>query len=100
MSIRIVLAAFATILALGLASPAPVLAETAPKADAAKPDAAKAPAKAAKPAPAAKDAKAEEDDAPSAFEQKKACDAKWKDEKAKTGAKGWKPYFTFMAQCM
>jgi hypothetical protein len=32
--------------------------------------------------------------------QKKECDAKWKDRKAKTGEHGWKPYFTFMAKCM
>ena len=45
-------------------------------------------------------AKAEEDDTPSSAEQKKACDAKWKLERDKTGAKGWKAYFTFMAKCM
>jgi hypothetical protein len=31
---------------------------------------------------------------------KRACDAKWKDEKAKTKATGWKPYFVFMAACL
>lgn len=45
-------------------------------------------------------AKADEDDTPSSAEQKKACDAKWKQERDKTGAKGWKAYFTFMAKCM
>lgn len=51
---------------------------------------------AAKPAAA----KTEEDDTPSSAEQKKACDAKWKLERDKTGAKGWKAYFTYMAKCM
>ncbi len=31
---------------------------------------------------------------------KKECDAKWKTNKASTGASGWKAYFTFMAKCM
>jgi protein-disulfide isomerase len=31
---------------------------------------------------------------------KKECDAKWKVNKASTGATGWKAYFTFMARCM
>jgi hypothetical protein len=31
---------------------------------------------------------------------KKECDAKWKVEKASSGATGWKAYFTFMAKCM
>jgi hypothetical protein len=31
---------------------------------------------------------------------KKECDAKWKVQKASTGASGWKAYFTFMSKCM
>ncbi|KPL51318.1 hypothetical protein [Prosthecomicrobium hirschii] len=55
---------------------------------------------AAKPAASKAAAKADDEDEPSSAEQKKACDAKWKTEKEKTGAKGWKAYFTYMAKCM
>ncbi|WP_407050772.1 hypothetical protein [Methyloraptor flagellatus] len=81
MSIRFYAAALTA--AMLVASPA--LAQTKPAPAAAKPAAA---------APAA----AEEEAGSGA--QKKACDAKWKTEKEKTGAKGWKAYFTFMAKCM
>ena len=39
-------------------------------------------------------------DTAGAAEQKKACDAKWNDHKAKAKVHGWKSYFTFMAKCM
>ena len=45
-------------------------------------------------------ATAADDEEPSSFEQNKACNVKWKAEKEKTGAKGYKPYYTFMAKCM
>ena len=88
---RIVIAVFAAALALG---PVAAQAQTTPTKPAAT-------STAAKPATPAKATKAdEEDDTPSSGEQKKACDAKWKVEKEKTKASGWKAYFTFMAKCM
>jgi hypothetical protein len=32
--------------------------------------------------------------------KKRECDAKWKTHKKEVKATGWKPYFTFMANCM
>lgn len=32
--------------------------------------------------------------------KKRECDAKWKVHKKDSKATGWKPYFTFMANCM
>lgn len=54
---------------------------------------------AAKPAAAAA-AKAAPAATMSENDLKRACDVKWKDEKAKTKATGWKPYFVFMASCL
>jgi hypothetical protein len=85
---RILIGTIAAALAL---APAAAFAQAQP----AKP-AATAPAKPA----ATKAAATVDEDEPSSAEQKKACDAKWKIERDKTGAKGWKAYFTFMAKCM
>jgi hypothetical protein len=76
---------------------APVFAQATPQKPAA---AAPAKAEPAKAAPAKAAAKDDEDDSPSSAAQKKACDAKWKIEKEKTKASGWKAYFTFMSKCM
>jgi hypothetical protein len=87
--------AFAPAAALAQATPPkPATTTTAPKAEPAKPAATKAAATKA----AAKDD--DEDDSPSSAAQKKACDAKWKVEKEKSKASGWKAYFTFMSKCM
>src|SRR4051812_23228660 len=32
--------------------------------------------------------------------EKKACDAKWAENKSSTGAHGWHDYFQFMSKCM
>lgn len=46
-------------------------------------------------------ASAQEKKAPTAQQNKmKACAAQWKDEKAKTGAKGREAYRTFMSSCL
>lgn len=92
--------AIATCLALAspaLAQTAPATPPTTPAATqpAATPEAPKADAKAETKA----EAKAARRQAPDNA-QKKACDKKWKAEKAKTKAVGWKPYFVYMAGCM
>jgi hypothetical protein len=91
--LRILVATLALSLAL---PPAGAFAQaTKPPATAPAAPAKADPKKAATPAKAA-----EEDDEPSSADAKKACDAKWKTEKEKTGAKGWKAYFTFMSKCL
>lgn len=84
---------FAFLLACGLAAAPSV---TFAQSTTTKPAAAEAKPKTTK----AKAAADDEDDEPSSAAQKKACDAKWKTEKEKSGAKGWKAYFTFMSKCM
>jgi len=42
----------------------------------------------------------DESDTGSSADDKKVCDAKWGDYKARNDAHGWKAYFTFMAKCM
>lgn len=86
MSIRPFRIGLAVCLAVAIAGPA--VAQTAA------PTTPKAAATAAKPAAAAATKEMSEND------QKKACDVKWKDEKARTKATGWKPYFVFMAACL
>lgn len=66
---------------------APTFAQTAPAAPAATPPAAATKAMPPKPM-TAEGLKRQE------------CNQKWKAEKIRTKAKGWKPYYTYMAQCL
>lgn len=71
------------------ASVAPAFAQTAPAATPPAASAAPAATKAMPPKPlTAEGLKRQE------------CNAKWKAEKIRTKAKGWKPYYTYMANCL
>lgn len=91
-----------TAMLLAAALTAPLGATSAGAQTATKPAATPAPATATttKPATPAKATKEDDEDEPSSAEQKKACDGKWKAHRDKSGEKGYKAYFTFMAKCM